>query len=346
MELTLSQLAVRFGCELVGDPDKVVSSLGSLEGAGPESITFLSNPKFKVHLPGTRAGAVLLAAGDAADCPVAALICDNPYTVYARVAQYLRPARQVVPGIHASAVVEKDASVSPTAEVAALSFVGAGARIGERVYIGPGCVVETGASIDDDTRLVGRVYVGERVIIGKRCILHPGCVLGADGFGIAPGGADGWVKVPQLGSVRVGNDVEIGANTTVDRGALEDTVLEDDVRLDNQIMIAHNVHVGAHTAMAGSVKVSGSTHIGRNCLIAGDAGFSGHISVADRVTITARTFVNHSIHEEGSVYSGALPMDEAGNWRRNSARFRQLDKLAKTVKRLDRAAGKREEEKP
>jgi len=240
-------------------------------------------------------------------------------------------------------VVETGASVSPSAQVGALSFVGEGAVIGERVYIGPGCVVETGAHIGDDTRLVGRVYVGERVILGRRCILHPGCVLGADGFGLAPS-TDGWVKVPQLGSVRVGDDVEIGANTTVDRGALGDTVLEDDVRLDNLIMIAHNVHVGAHTAMAGSVKVSGSTRIGRNCQIAGDAGFSGHLSIADRVTITARTFVNHSIHEEGSVYSGALPMDEAGNWRRNSARFRQLDKLARTVKKLDRAAGYPEQE--
>ncbi len=343
MELTLSQLAVRFGCELVGDPDKVVSSLGSLEEAGPESITFLSNPKFKGHLPGTRAGAVLLKAGDLADCPVAALVCDNPYTVYARVAQYLRPPRQVVPGIHASAVVETGASVSPGAQVGALSYVGQGAVIGEGVYIGPGCVVEEGASIGDDTRLVGRVYVGERVSIGKRCVLHPGCVLGADGFGLAPG-AEGWVKVPQLGSVQVGNDVEIGANTTVDRGALGDTVLEDDVRLDNLIMIAHNVHVGAHTAMAGSVKVSGSTRIGRHCQIAGDAGFAGHLSIADRVIVTARTFVNHSIHQEGSVYSGALPMDEAGNWRRNSARFRQLDKLARTVKKLERAAGTPEEE--
>jgi UDP-3-O-[3-hydroxymyristoyl] glucosamine N-acyltransferase len=343
MELTLSQIAVRFGCELVGDPDKVVSSIGTLEGAGPECITFLANPRYKKQLAGTRAAAVLLGARDLADCPVAALVCENPYAVYARVAQFLRPVAPLVPGVHPSAVVEAGASVAASAQIAAQSYVGEGAVIGERVYIGPGSVVEAAASIGDDCRLLGRVYVGERVTMGQRCILQPGCVIGSDGFGLAPE-AGAWVKVPQLGSVRLGNDVEVGANTTIDRGALEDTVLEDDVRLDNLIQIAHNVRIGAHTAMAGSAKVSGSTHIGSGCLIAGDAGFAGHLTIADRVTVTARTFVNHSIHEEGSVYSGALPMDEAGSWRRNSARFRQLDQLAKTVRKLDKAHGKPGEE--
>lgn len=336
-------MAVRFGCELVGDPDQVVSSLGTLEKAGPDSVTFLANPSYRKHLPGTRAGVVILARKDLESCPVAALVCSNPYTVYARVAQLLHPADKVVPGIHPSAVVEPDAIVADSAQIGALAYVGAGAEIGDRVLVGSGSIVEAGARVGADTRLVGRVYLARGVSIGQRCLLHPGSVIGGDGFGLAPD-PEGWVKVPQVGSVRLGNDVEVGSNTTIDRGALEDTVLEDDVRLDNQIQIGHNVHIGAHTAMAGCAMIAGSTHVGKNCLIAGDVGIAGHLEIADGVTITARTLVNHSITQEGGVYSGALPMDEARTWRRNSARFRDLDQLARTVKKLAKETAEPEQE--
>lgn len=343
MGVKLSELAVRFGCELVGDPDQVVSSLGTLETAGPDSVSFLANPSYRKHLPGTRAGVVILGKKDLELCPVAALVCNNPYAVYARVAQLLHPADKAVPGVHPSAVIESGARVADSAQIGALAYVGAGAEIGERVLVGPGCIVEAGARVGADTHLVGRVYLGREVSVGQRCLLHPGSVIGGDGFGLAPD-PEGWVKVPQVGSVRLGNDVEIGSNTTIDRGALDDTVLEDDVRLDNQIQIGHNVHIGAHTAMAGGALVAGSTHIGKNCLIAGDVGIAGHLKIADRVTITARTLVNHSITEEGGVYSGALPMDEARTWRRNSARFRDLDQLARTVKKLAKQSADPEQE--
>ncbi len=343
MGVTLSELAVRFGCELVGNPDQVVSSLGTLEKAGPESVSFLANVAYRKFLPETRAGVVILSKKDLDSCPVSALVCKNPYTVYARVAQLLHPVETALPGIHPSAVVESTARVSKSAQISALAFVGEGAEIGDRVVIGPGSIVEAGASVGADTHLVGRVYLGKRVSVGQRCILHPGAVIGGDGFGLAPD-PEGWVKVPQLGSVRLGNDVEIGSNTTVDRGALEDTVLEDDVRLDNQIQIGHNAYIGAHTAMAGGALVAGSSHVGKNCLIAGDVGIAGHLKIADGVTITARTLVNHSITQEGGVYSGALPMDEARNWRRNSARFRDLNQLARTVKKLAKESAEPEQE--
>lgn len=343
MGATLEQLAVRFGCELVGDPQCLVTSVATLESAQPGSLAFLANPRYRKFLKGTRASAVVLAADELEHCATSALVCANPYAAFARIAQYLHPARPARPGIHPSAVVEPGATVADTAEIGPLCYVGAGARVGERARLGPSCVVESEASIGADTFLVGRVYVGEGVSIGSRCILHPGSVVGSDGFGLAPE-RDGWVKVPQLGAVRVGDDVEIGANTTVDRGALDDTVLEDDVRLDNQVQIAHNVHVGAHTALAGCAGVAGSTRLGKWCLVGGDVGIAGHLSIADRVTITARTFVNHSIHEAGSVYSGALPMDESARWRKNSARFRQLDQLARRLRALEGESSKADHE--
>jgi len=339
MGVTLGQLAVRFGCQLVGDPDCEVSALGTLENAGPGTVSFLANPRYRKHLASTRASAVVLKSADLEYCSTAALVSENPYATYARIGQFLNPPRQFVPGVHPSAVVESSAQVDPSAWVGPHSYVGEQAQVGPGAHIGPSCVVERGARLGNDTRLVGRVYVGEDVTIGARCILHPGSVIGSDGFGLAPD-QEGWVKVPQLGSVRIGDDVEIGANTTVDRGAIEDTIIGDDVRVDNQVQIAHNVQIGSHTAIAGCVGISGSARIGSWCLIGGDVGIAGHLSIADRVTITARTLVNHSVHEAGSVHSGALPMDEASRWRRNSARFRQLDQLFRRVKTLEDSASK------
>jgi UDP-3-O-[3-hydroxymyristoyl] glucosamine N-acyltransferase len=332
MATTLGELAVRFGCELEGDPGVAVDSVATLQNAGPRSITFLANPKYRRQLASTRAAAVVLDARAAGECPVAALISSNPYATYARIAALLHPENRWSAGIAAGAHIEERAQIAPSASIAAGAIIESGVRIGERVRIGPGCVVMRDSSIGDDTRLSANVTVCHGVRIGARVLIHPGAVIGADGFGLAPE-RGAWVKVPQVGSVRIGDDVEIGASTTIDRGAIDDTVIEDGVKLDNQIQIGHNVHVGAHTAIAGCTGVSGSTVIGSRCMIGGMVGFAGHLSVCDDVVVSGFTLVSHSIRKPG-VYSGGLPLDEARRWRRNAVRFRHLDELAKQVERL------------
>ena len=330
--LTLGELAVRFGCELEGDPGVEVDSVATLQSAGPRSITFLANPKYRRQLAATRAAAVVLEARSAAACPVAALISANPYATYARVAALLHPASTWPAGIDGAARIGERAQIAASASIAAGVVVESGVRIGERVRIGPGCVLMRDSTIGDDTRLSANVTICEGVRIGARVLIHPGAVIGADGFGLAPE-RGAWVKVPQVGSVHIGDDVEVGANTTIDRGAIEDTVIEDGVKLDNQIQIAHNVHIGAHTVIAACSGVSGSTTIGQRCMIGGMVGFAGHLSVCDDVVVTGFTLVSHSIHKPG-VYSGGLPVDEARRWRRNAVRFRHLDELAKRVESL------------
>ncbi len=342
MTTTLGALAVRFGCELKGDPAIEVDAVATLHNAAPRTVSFLANPKYRKHLATTRAAAVVLDPRLAQECPVAALLSPNPYALYARIATVLHPEPAFQAGMHPGASVDPAAVVDPSASIAAGAIIEREARIGARVRIGPGCVVMQGAAIGEDTRLTANVTLCRGVAIGARCLVHPGVVIGADGFGLASD-RTGWVKVPQVGAVRIGDDVEIGANTTIDRGAIDDTVIEDGVKLDNQIQIGHNVRVGAHTAIAGCTGVSGSTTIGKRCLIGGMVGFAGHLSVCDDVVITGRTFVNRSIAEKGT-YSGGLPMDEARRWRRNSARFRQLDELARRVNRLARGEASGEDE--
>jgi len=275
---TLGELAVRFGCVLQGNVDARVTHVASLQEATADAVAFIANSKYRRFLPGTRAGAVILDPSLAAQCPVSALLTKNPYAVFARIATLLHPPAKAEPGVHRSAVVDLSATVDPTASIGAQCVIGARTRVGARVAIGPGCIVLDEAVIGDDTRLVASVTICERVTIGERCLLHPGVVVGSDGFGMAPDGGT-WVKVPQLGSARIGNDVEIGANTTIDRGALSDTILEDGVKLDNHIQIAHNVRVGAHTAMAAFVGISGSTTVGKHCLIAGKVGIAGQLEI-------------------------------------------------------------------
>jgi UDP-3-O-[3-hydroxymyristoyl] glucosamine N-acyltransferase len=335
--MTLGELAVRFGCELRGNPEVSVTHVASLQEAGPEAVCFVANPKYRTHLATTRAAAVIVDAATAATCSVPVLISKKPYPTFARVAALLHPPAPVQPGVHPSAVVDPTAIVDPTAAVAPLCSIGAGVRIGARAVIGPGCVVQDNVEIGADTRLVARVTVCARVKVGERCIVHPGAVIGADGFGYAPDGGT-WVKVAQVGAVRIGNDVEIGANTTVDRGAIDDTVLEDGVKLDNQIQIGHNVRVGAHTAMAAGVGVAGSTIIGKHCMIGGKAGINGQIEICDGVLIGGHTTVGGSIKHPGS-YSGAIGMEETKRFRRNAARFRQLDTMAKQVHALVKHTG-------
>ena len=334
--ISLGELAVRFGCTLQGDPDVLVYHVGTLEAAGPDAVTFLANAKYRRFLASTNAGAVVLDPSLAGECRVAALLHKNPYATYARIASALHPAATVPPGIHPSAVIDPTATIDPSASIGPLCVIEARSRIGARAILGPHCVIKADASIGADTRLSASVTLCESVVIGERCLLHPGVVIGADGFGFAPDRGD-WVKVPQVGSVRIGNDVEIGANTTIDRGAIDDTLIEDGVKLDNQIQIGHNARVGAHTVIAACTGISGSTTIGKRCLIGGLVGMAGHISIADDVMIAGKSAVSNSIDKPG-MYSNVLVLEEATKWRRNAVRVKQLDELAKTVKRLSRDA--------
>ncbi|MDH3645341.1 MAG: UDP-3-O-(3-hydroxymyristoyl)glucosamine N-acyltransferase [Gammaproteobacteria bacterium] len=340
MSLTVAEISVRYGCRVQGDPDTVVERVATLENAAPGCISFLANPRYRRQLGETQASAVILAAADANDCPVTALINDNPYAVYARVAAELSPPLVVEPGSHSSAQIHAEATVPSSCQVGPGAVVERGALLGENVSIGPGAVVGANTSIGNDTRVLANVTLCHDVKLGERCLIHPGTVIGSDGFGIAQVSEE-WIKVPQLGSVRIGNDVEVGACTSIDRGAIEDTVIENGVKLDNQIQVAHNVRIGAHTVIAACVGISGSTTIGRRCMIAGAVGFVGHLNIADDVVITGQTMVNRSIDEAG-VYSSALPMDDARRWRRNSARFRQLDEIAKRLKKLEKKVGDKE----
>ena len=334
MPLTLAELAVRFNCEVQGDPDIEISGVATLQGATTGEISFLANPKYQKYLSSTNASAVIVDPNVAEAITVACLVHKNPYAVYAQVAAALNPAPEYAPGIHPTAVVAEAAEIAKSASIAAHVVIESGTKIGERVRIGPGCVIGPDTVVGDDTTLVARVVLCSDVKLGQRCILHPGVVVGSDGFGIAQT-SEGWIKVPQVGGVSVGDDVEIGANTTIDRGAIEDTVLEDGVKLDNQIQIGHNVRVGAHTVMAACAGVSGSTTIGKRCFIAGMVGFVGHLDITDDVMITGRTMVSSSIDKPG-MYSGALSADDSKRWRRNSARFRKLDELAKRVIALEK----------
>jgi UDP-3-O-[3-hydroxymyristoyl] glucosamine N-acyltransferase len=337
MSVSLGELAVRFGCELRGDPEARIERVASLANADAGALAFLANPRYRPQLATTRAGAVVLDAAAAADCPTHVLLAANPHATYARIAALLHPAPRAAPGVHPSALVAASARVDPSAHVGALSSIGERAVVGARCCIGPLCVLEEGVTLSPDVHLTSRVTLCRRVALGARTVVQPGAVIGADGFGYAPEhGA--WVKVPQLGSVRVGADVEIGANTTIDRGAIEDTVIEDGVKLDNLIQIGHNVRVGAHTAIAACTGVSGSAVIGRRCMIGGMVGIAGHISIADDVVITGFSAVSHSINAAG-LYSSTLPIEEARTWRRLVARFKRSARLEERVRRLERTAG-------
>mgnify|MGYP001180942667 CR=1 FL=1 len=341
MPVRLADLAVRFGCELRGDPELLVDRVASLADAADGSLAFLANPRYRRHLATTRATAVVLAAADAEACPAAALVARNPYATYARIAQVLHPAPMFAGGRHPRAVVGGGAGVHPTAWVGPRAHGASGARIGARVHVGPGSQVLEGASVGPDSRLVASVTLCSGVRIGSRCILHPGAVIGADGFGHAPDG-EAYVKVPQVGSVVIGDDVEVGANSAIDRGAIGDTVIEDGVKIDNLVQIAHNARVGAHTVIAACVGVAGSAVIGRRCMLGGMVGIAGHLEICDDVVLTGKTMVSSSITKPG-VYSGKLPMDDARVFRRNAARFRKLDELVDRVRRLEGKSGAKEQ---
>jgi UDP-3-O-[3-hydroxymyristoyl] glucosamine N-acyltransferase len=334
----LGDLATRFGCELVGDPEATVTHVATLANAGPQALSFLANPGYRVELGATRAGAVVLRADDVEACPVSVLISQDPYETYARIADLLHPPASFPAGIHESATVSASAQVSAGAHVGPNAVIGDGAVVADGVSIGPGSVVGPRCRVGESTRLHANVTVVEDVRIGKRCIVHPGAVIGCDGFGNAQSDT-GWVKVPQIGGVEIGDDVEIGANTTIDRGSIEDTVIGNGVRLDNLIQIAHNVRIGEHTAMAAQSGVSGSTVIGKRCLFAGQAGLVGHITICDDVTIGGATMVSKDIREPG-FYTASFPAEKGSDWKRKVARFRRLDDLVRRISSLEKGEQK------
>lgn len=335
MPATLGELATQFGCELIGDPSISVSRVATLLNAQSDSLSFFANAAYRDALSDTSAAAVILKAADAADCPVPALVSDNPYLTYARVAEVLHPSPAFEGAVHASAVIDPSSCVAASAHIAANVVVGRDCTIADGAYVGPGCVIGDRCNIGDNSRLVANVTLVQDVQVGARCILHAGCVLGADGFGIAMSDT-GWVKVPQVGGVRVGDDVEVGANSCIDRGAIEDTVIGNGVRMDNLVQIAHNVQVGEHTAMAAMTGISGSAIIGKRCLFGGQGGTVGHITVCDDVMVTGCTMVSKDISEPG-VYSGNFHAEKDRSWKRRVARFRRLDVLHERVRELEKA---------
>jgi UDP-3-O-[3-hydroxymyristoyl] glucosamine N-acyltransferase len=337
VELALGELAVRFGCELRGDPALRVARVATLAAAGPGELGFLANPQYRTQLGATRATAVVLDAASAALCPVAALVHANPYATYARMAALLHPELQAPPGIHPTAVIDPAAQVAASASIGAHVVIGPGASVGERSRIGAGCVLGAAVRIGADCVLHPRVTLEPGTVLGERVRLHSGVVIGADGFGFARDAA-GWIKVPQVGAVRIGADVEIGANTTVDRGAIGDTVIADGVKLDNQIQIGHNVHIGEHTVIAGCTGISGSTRVGARCVIAGAVAIAGHLDICDDVVVSGMSAVTRSLTTPG-VYSGCIPAELAPVWRRLVGRFKRLDALAGRLRRLERDDG-------
>ena len=329
-----ADLAQRYALQLRGDGDVALHGVATLANAGPGELAFLANPRYRAQLAQTRAGAVVMRAADAEGHDGNALVAADPYVAYAKIAALFDDAPAFDAGIHPSAVVDPAAEIDPGASIGPFVSVGAGSRIAAGARLGPGCVVGEDCEVGAGSVLVARVTLVRRVRLGRRVLVHPGAVLGADGFGIAMDRGH-WIKVPQLGGVLVGDDCEIGANTCIDRGALGDTVLEEDVRLDNQIQVGHNVRIGAHTAMAGCSAVAGSASIGRHCLVGGGAGILGHLDVCDRVVITAMSLVTHAIREPGE-YSSGTPLMDNRRWRKSAARFKQLDDIARRTRPGDK----------
>jgi UDP-3-O-[3-hydroxymyristoyl] glucosamine N-acyltransferase len=334
MAVSLTELVARFGGELVGDGTRMIRQVAPLERAAYDEIGFVAQGKYLTQLASTAAGAVILPqdARDSTELP--RILTPNPYLYFARVSALLNPQPRPQAGIHPAATVALDADIAADASVAAGAVVGNGACIGARSVVGANCVVGDQARIGADCLLHANVTVYHRCEVGDRAILHAGCVIGSDGFGFAPN-EGGWEKIPQIGRVVIGNDVEVGACTTIDRGALEDTVIEEGVKLDNLIQVAHNVHIGAHTAIAACTGIAGSTKIGRHCMIGGAAMIFGHIEIADGTRISTNTLITKSLPKAGT-YTSALPFSEHEVWQKNAVHMRNLDKLVNRVKELEK----------
>lgn len=334
LSFTLAELAAQLDAELRGDPALVIRGLATLQEAGADQLSFLANPQYRKFLPDSQAGAVLLTAADAEGFSGNALVVANPYLAYAGLSHQFDRKPKAAVGIHPTAVVDESAQVDASASVGPYAVVEAGAQIGANVTIGAHCFVGARSVIGEGGWLAPRVTLYHDVRIGKRVVIQSGAVLGGEGFGFA-NHQGVWQKIAQIGGVTLGDDVEIGANTTIDRGALSDTIVGNGVKLDNQIMIAHNVQIGDHTAMAGCCGISGSAKIGKHCMLAGGVGLVGHIEICDNVFVTGMTMVTRSITEPGS-YSSGTAMQPAAEWKKSAARIRQLDDMARRLQQLEK----------
>jgi len=330
--LTLREIVSRLGGEAVGEVASPLTGVATLDSAGPAEIAFLANQKYRGKLASTRAGAVIVGRGDRDAASIPRIVCDNPYAYYARTVALFHPQSAVAAGIHPFAQIDGSANVDATAEIGAFVVIGARSSVGPGAKIGAHCVLGERVTIGERTRLHPRVTLYDGCTIGQRCILHSGVVIGADGFGMARDEGR-WIKIPQVGAVRIGDDVEVGANTTIDRGALDDTVIEDGVKLDNQIQIGHNCVIGAHTVIAGCTGISGSVTVGRDCMIGGGVGLVGHISICDRVTVSGFSLITKSITEPGTYTSG-LPFMPHAEWLKNAVQLRRLDRMAGEIRKL------------
>jgi UDP-3-O-[3-hydroxymyristoyl] glucosamine N-acyltransferase len=332
---TLAQIAEHIHAEVLGDAQHQVSAVATLQNASVNTISFLANTKYKKFLQTTKAGAVLVdKTATELSLTVNLIVVDDPYVAYAKVAALLNPRKKGAPGIHPTAWIEPSAELADDVSIGAQVTVGANTILKSGVEIGAGSVIEDNVTISEGTCIRPNVTICSGTIIGQRVIIHPGVVIGADGFGIANDQGK-WIKVPQLGVVVIGNDVEIGANTTIDRGAIDDTMIADGVKLDNQIQIGHNTIIGEHTVIAGCVGISGSTQIGKHCAIGGGTGIAGHIRIADGVQMTGMSMVTKSITESGS-YSSGIPVEPTRQWHKSIVRYRNMDKLFERVNQLEK----------
>lgn len=335
---TLAEIAEFVGAQVIGDTQCVVSKLATLSSAQSGDIAFLASSKYANQLDNTKASAVILNEADAKNCPTNAIVCNNPYVAFAQIAQLLDSTPEPASGIAPSAVIATDVKLGSNVSIGANSVIETGVQLADNVVIGANCFIGKNAQLGENTKLWSNVSVYHDVVIGHDCLVQANTVIGSDGFGYANHGGK-WIKIPQLGSVKIGNRVEIGASTTIDRGALDDTIIEDGVILDNQIQIAHNVVIGENTAMAACSVVAGSTTVGKNCSFAGLVGVTGHIDIVDNTVLTGRAMVTKSITEPG-VYSSGMPIMNAKDWRKTVIRMRNLDVLNKRVSDLEKESDK------
>ncbi|WP_298718390.1 UDP-3-O-(3-hydroxymyristoyl)glucosamine N-acyltransferase [uncultured Oceanisphaera sp.] len=338
-EITLQELARQLNAELKGDPTQVIRRVNTLDKAGPDEVAFLSDSKYHSLLENTRAGAVIVTSADQALCPVASLVMTDPYLGFALAAQALDTTPQPAVDIHPSAVIADDVVLGEGVAIGANAVIESGVVLGDGVVIGAGCFIGKGAQLGANSRLWANVTLYHRVELGERCLVQSGAVIGGDGFGYANNKGE-WVKIPQLGTVIIGNRVEIGAGTTIDRGALGDTCIADNVIIDNLCQIAHNVSIGYGTAIAGGTVMAGSLKVGKYCIIGGAVVINGHIEICDGVTITGMSMVMRPITEPG-LYSSGIPLQPNKEWRKTAARVMRIDDMHKRLNRLEKQSDKK-----